>query len=247
MMPTTDTPPHGIDGTWELVYSTTHSFRQSPFFMAGRAVCTSDDDIQKYHWFCDMHRAALAISQIQSVRQIITGTTGTGNQPSPPPPQLISEFEVNVGSVPFLSDLTPWRYSGGLPISITGTIVSTADLTWDAATGAWEIHMDTVQIKGSNIPLVRNLLDNENVKLQSRILSRALEQTISSYQTPKATFRITYLDEQFRISRDMDDHIFLHVKTSNSTVPTDYQWVDADLGVGRLLEGLNDAVTKLYI
>ena len=227
--------PH-IYGTWELVYSTTQLFRHSPFFMAGRAVCTTDDQVQQYNWFCDMHRAALSISQIQSVRQIITHS------------KLISEFEINVGSVPFLSDWNPyWKYSGGLPISITGAIVSTADMTPTTEGDGWELYMDTVQIKGSNLPLIRQILDNENVALQSRTLANVLEQTISSYQTPKPIFRTTYLDEQYRISRDVDDHIFVYVKTSNATTPTDYQCVDADLGIGRLLEGFNDAVTKWYI
>ena len=93
-----------IEGTWELLYSDTQLFRSSPFFMAGRAVCQTEEEAQKYDWFCDMHRAALAISNIGKVRQIIT------------PERLISEFEVKVGSVPFLSDYTPFKYSGGLPV-----------------------------------------------------------------------------------------------------------------------------------
>ena len=238
MTPMNTTSSDQIQGTWELLFSTTQLFRHSPFFMAGRAVCTTEDDIQKYNWFCDMHRAALSISQIQSVRQIINTATN----------QLISEFEVNVGSIPFLSDFTPFRYSGGYPISITGAIVSTADITSTIDGNGWEIEMDTVQIKGSNIPLIRNLLDNDLVALQSRALANVLEQTISSYTPPvKPIFRTTYLDEQYRISRDMDDHIFVYVKTSNNTTPTNYEFVDADLGIGRLLEGFNDAITKLYI
>ena len=70
----------------------------------GRAVCTTDDDIQKYNWFCDMHRAALSISQIQSVRQIITETN-----------QMISEFEVNVGSIPSSNILVDYSYQYQVP------------------------------------------------------------------------------------------------------------------------------------
>ena len=93
-----------IVGTWELIYSNTQLFRSSPFFMAGRAVCQTQEQAQQYDWFCDMHRGALAISQIGTVRQVISGT------------RLVSEFEVKAGAVPFLNDLTPFSYSGGLPV-----------------------------------------------------------------------------------------------------------------------------------
>ena len=97
---------HDVLGTWELLYSDTNLFRSSPFFMAGRAVCKTEEEASRYDWFCDMHRAALATSVIGKVRQIISGDG-----------RLVSEFEVKVGSVPFLSDFTPFSYSGGLPVS----------------------------------------------------------------------------------------------------------------------------------
>jgi len=96
-----------IQGTWELLYSSTQLFRSSPFFMAGRAVCSTPEEAQRYDWFCDMHRAALAISTIGKVRQIINVKNG----------RMISEFETRVGAIPFLGDFTPVRYSGGLPVS----------------------------------------------------------------------------------------------------------------------------------
>lgn len=100
----TDSPL--IQGTWELVYSSTQLFRSSPFFMAGRAVCETEDQAKQYDWFCDMHRGALAISNIGAVRQIISAT------------RMVSEFEVKAGAVPFLSDFTPFAYSGGWPVSL---------------------------------------------------------------------------------------------------------------------------------
>ena len=54
-------------GTWELIFSDTQLFRSSPFFMAGRAVCADGSQADQYDWFCDMHRAALAISTIGKV------------------------------------------------------------------------------------------------------------------------------------------------------------------------------------
>lgn len=94
-----------MNGRWELLYSSTQLFRSSPFFMAGRAVCSTPEQAKQYDWFCDMHRAALAISTIGQVRQVVSDT------------RLVSEFEVQVGAVPFLSDFTPFSYSGGAPVS----------------------------------------------------------------------------------------------------------------------------------
>jgi hypothetical protein len=233
-IPNPTTSP-SIQGTWELLYSSTQLFRSSPFFMAGRAVCQTEEEAQRYDWFCDMHRAALAISEIGTVRQIITDD------------RLISEFEVHVGAVPFLSDVLPFvKYSGGLPFTITGAIVSSADITGVEDGKGWEIFMDTVEIKGSNIPLLRRILD-EGLKLQSRGLGKFLESNIPSYSNPKPIFRTTFLTEDIRISRDQDGKVFVYGKVSDSTDATDYKGVDADLGLLNLLEGLNDNFMKFSI
>lgn len=222
-------------GTWELVYTDAFLFQSSPFFQAGRAVCTTPEQAQQYQWFCEMHRKALAISTIRSVRQIISDS------------KLVSEFEVSAGAVPFLNDFTPFSYSGGLPVSIDGAIVSTADWSPSAGSGeSIEFLMDTVEIKGSNLPVLRSMLD-QGLKLQSRQLGSFLENNVSGYTNPRPVWRTTYLDDKFRVGRDVDDHIFVYVKTSESTQPTDYKNVDADLGVLNLLKGFNDAITRAYL
>jgi len=221
-------------GTWELVYSSTQLFRSSPFFMAGRAVCQDGQQAEQYDWFCDMHRAALAVSNIGAVRQVVNETS------------LVSEFEVKVGAVPFIGAKWPFSYSGGLPFTIDGAIVSSADISPVNNSSAWEIYMDTVVIKGSNIPGLRQALDG-GLYLSSRGLASVLESTVSSYTTPKPIFTTTYLDENLRISRDQDDKVFVYTKVCNSTSPTDYSNVMPDLGVSKLLEGFNDAVTKFYL
>jgi len=227
-----------LQGRWELVYCSTQLFRSSPFFMAGRAVCQDGDQADQYNWFCDMHRKALAISTIKSVRQVI----GNG--------RLTSEFEVSAGAIPFLNDLTPFSYSGGLPLTIEGAIVSTADIVDTTITGssaAWELFMDTVEIKGSNLPILRQLLDSDKVQLDSRSLSQRLEQLNADYQPPRPIFRNVFVNDKFRVSQDQDNHYFVYVKTSTDTAPTEYNNVDADLGILGLLEGFNDAVTKFYL
>jgi hypothetical protein len=221
-------------GTWELVYSSTQLFRSSPFFMAGRAVCSTPDQAQQYDWFCDMHRAALAISTIGKVRQIIS------------PERMTSEFEVKVGAIPFLSDFTPFAYSGGWPVVIEGSIVSSADVETIDGGKAWELHMDTVEIKGSNLPGLRQVLD-QGLKLQSRGLAKVLEDNVPNYETPKPVFKTTYLDNLIRISRDQDDKVFVYRKISEDMEPTNYSSVMSDLGIAKLLEGFNDAVAKVYI
>ena len=222
-------------GTWELLYSDTQLFRSSPFFMAGRAVCTTSEQAEQYDWFCGMHRAALAISEIGKVRQIVSDS------------RIISEFETKVGAIPFLSDFTPFKYSGGLPFTIEGAIVSSADITPVNDGRSWEIFMDQVEIKGSNIPLLRRVLDDERVSLKSRDLGKVLEENVSGYSNPKPIFDTTYLDDNFRISRDQDGKVFVYGKTSDSTDPTEYKDVESDLGVLKLLEGLNDNFFKISI
>lgn len=223
-----------INGRWELVYSSSQLFRSSPFFMAGRAVCSTQDQADQYDWFCDMHRAALAISNIGTVRQVISDTL------------MVSEFEVKVGAVPFLNDFTPFSYSGGLPLTIDGSIVSQADITPTEDGTAWELLMDTVQIKGSNIPGLRSILDN-GLQLQSRALGSFLENNLDGYSNPRPIFETTYLTDSIRISRDQDGKVFVYAKESEESDPTDYGKVEADLGVLKLLGGFNDAITKFYI
>ena len=42
--------------------------------------------------------------------------------------------------------------------------------------------MDTVEIKGLNVRILRNLLDSENVTLQSQDLSKVLKDNIDGYE-----------------------------------------------------------------
>ena len=177
-----------LKGEWSLIYtSSSFLFMSSPFFQAARYVCKTTEEIDRFKWFCRQHRDALAFTSIGSVKQIITDTT------------LTSEFESNVAAIP------------GLPVVIKGTIESKADI--DFENNLMKMKMDTVRIKQgtSNIPFISNLLD-EFDGLQTRILSDVLETNVDTYTTPVPEFRTYYCDDSFRISRDIDDDIYIYVK-----------------------------------
>lgn len=179
---------NNLKGEWSLVYtSSSFLFMSSPFFQAARHVCKTEEEVDRFKWFCRQHRDALAFTSIGNVKQIITDTT------------ITSEFESNVAAIP------------GLPIVIKGTIESTADV--DFENNVMNMKMDTVRIKRgtSNIPIISNLLD-EFDGLQTRILSDLLENNVNTYKTPLPKIRTYYCDDSFRISRDVDDDIYVYVK-----------------------------------
>lgn len=203
-------------GTWELVFADTQLFRSSPFFMAGRALCREGDEATRYDWFCDMHRAALAFTNIGKVRQIISPTS------------VVSEFEVQVGAAPV---------AFGYPVNIDGVIVSTASIAENRGDG-FELMMDSVEIKGSNIPLLRQALDS-GLMLRTKKVGNALESVVSDRDLfPTPLFRTTYLDSDMRISRDQDGKLFVYSRVSDNIKPTSYEDVTADLGIPKLLEGV---------
>jgi hypothetical protein len=70
--------------------------------MAGRAVCSDAAEARRYDAFCELHRAALAISTIGKVRQVVA--LGGGAQTEG---YIVSEFEVRAGAVPFVADILP--------------------------------------------------------------------------------------------------------------------------------------------
>jgi len=72
---------------------------------------------------------------------------------------MTSEFEVKVGSIPFVLDVIPFAYSGGLPFVSEGSIFSTADISPVQSDMAWEIYMDAIEIRGSNMSGRRQVLD----------------------------------------------------------------------------------------
>jgi hypothetical protein len=169
-------------GKWELVFASTQLFRSSPFFMAARAVCKEGREAASFNQFCDLHRDALAFTQIGKVVQIVTED------------KLISEFETKVAVLP------------GAPVIVRGTIVSESDIVGRTAE-SWELYMDKIKIKGSNLPLAGSFFETFG-GLPIRTLGEQLEQR--SGPRPRPIFRTYYVDKHMRISRDQDDNFFVY-------------------------------------
>jgi len=175
-----------ILGTWDLVWSDTHLFRSSPLFMAGRAVCKNPEEARRFDFFCQLHRDALAFTQIGKVVQKVTETT------------LTSEFEARGN--PLIGLPGPF---------VSGTIQSSAEITF-RGDSHWELFMDRIRIKKdtSNVPLLKSFLDDFE-GIPTRSLSGFLESTIN-LSAPRPRFFTTYLDTHMRISRDQDDKVFVY-------------------------------------
>jgi hypothetical protein len=220
-------------GRWTLVYSTSPEglFRSSPFFLTARAVCKTPDEAAKFSWFCEMHRKALAISRIGPVEQVIM-EDGT----------IVNEFNTVVGSVPFLN-----FYSGGLPVTIEGCIVSTGTMEEEEGGDIVKVGMKNVRIKGSNIPLLRGVLDGENAVLDTQALGDFIESVNSTYDNPKATLETFYLSNDVRILKDKDGIYYAYVKKGEGTELEEFGDREADLGLLGLLESFNDNVLKLSL
>ena len=175
--------PKMSKGTWELVYSSSYLFRSSPFFMSARAVCKDGTEADRFNYFCQLHREALAFTSIGHVRQVITDTS------------LTSYFDSNVAAIP------------GLPVNIKGTIVSKADIKSNEGSSL-KLLMDTVRIENSNIPVIKDLLQ----PLDSRALASVFESNFPEYSNPIPEFRCYYVDSDMRICRDQDDNVFVYNK-----------------------------------
>ena len=169
-----DMKQYSCEGEWDLVMSDTQLFRSSPFFMAARAVVPDGSQADQFNWFCDQHRAALDFSQIGRVRQVVKNG------------ELRSVFEVKAG-------LSPLAF--GLPVSVSGAIVTTADIVSDVGdvygdVAGWRLAIKSVQVENSNIPLLKEALDDW-LQLPIPQITNALEATPLDVETwrPMPLFR----------------------------------------------------------
>jgi hypothetical protein len=173
--PTSD-PAGSCEGDWDLALSSTPFFQSSPFFQSIR-VALGDQRLAENAF--DLHDRVTTPTRIGRVRQTITNGD-----------ELISEVDLEVG-LP------------GLPIRIKGTVVTTA--LWRVqSTDLAEVQIKGTRVRGSNVPLLNQLLDTVQLELPVGALYSQIQGSVP--QVPVKTF---YLDEGMRITRDLDDNFFV--------------------------------------
>lgn len=125
-------------GEWDLVLTSTQSFRSSPFFQAIRTVLGDKDSADNAF---SLHEAATSIGKVGRVRQII-GEDGS----------FVSEVDLEVGLIP------------GIPFSVKGTVVTKASFDIVGAE-QWDLYITTTQVKNSNIPFFDQFIDDYPLEL----------------------------------------------------------------------------------
>mmetsp|Transcript_30359 Transcript_30359/g.68454 ORF Transcript_30359/g.68454 Transcript_30359/m.68454 type:complete len:298 (-) Transcript_30359:98-991(-) len=181
--PTAD-PALNSQGDWELCYSSTQSFRSSPFFLAIRAFLGDDNKEVAENAF-SIHDMATTASRVGKVRQII----------DPYNTELISEYDLSVGVAP------------GLPVRVKGCVVTSADLSVSAPE-TWEMKVRGTRVKSSNVPFIDEWLDDSQVEVP---VGRVYE-AINGGDVPAAILKTYYVDEGMRISRDADENFFVFTR-----------------------------------
>jgi len=180
--PTAD-PALNSQGDWELCYSSTQSFRSSPFFLAIRAFLGDDNEAMADNLFT-IHDRATTASRVGKVRQIID----KNNQ------ELVSEYDLSVGLIP------------GLPVRVKGCVVTTAELT-ATAPETWEMKVRGTKVNGSNVPFLDQYLDDNAVEVPVGEVYQAMSGSV-----PTAVLKTYYVDEGMRITRDIDDNFFVFTR-----------------------------------
>jgi hypothetical protein len=136
--PTADPASH-CEGEWDLCLSSTQFFRSSPFFQAIRVAVGDENKAIAENGF-DLHDRATSSSRIGRVRQTISED------------KLVSEVDLEVGIIP------------GIPFRVKGTVVTDATLTVVSAE-KWEVRVQNTSVKGSNIPIVNQFMDDLRFEL----------------------------------------------------------------------------------
>lgn len=181
--PTADPAAH-CEGSWDLCYdSSGQLFRSSPFFQEIRAA-VGDDNKDVAQNFFNLHAAATIGSRIGRVRQIVTSE------------RLISEVDLEVGMLP------------GIPMKAKGTVVTSASLKI-VSDKNWDLQVDKTLVRGSNIPIFNQFMDDLQVELPVGEAYKTLQGNV-----PVFSLTTLYTDEALRISRDGDDMFYVFVRES---------------------------------
>ena len=170
-------------GEWDLGYASTQLFRSSPFFQSIRAAVGDDQKEVAENGFA-LHEQATSGSRVGRVRQTVTSD------------KLISEVDLEVGMLP------------GIPMSIKGTVISTASLDV-VSDKQWELRIENTKVTGSNIPFFDTLKDMLQVELPVGDFYSSIQG-----QVPVVPLTTFYADDTLRITRDVDDNLFVFIRES---------------------------------
>jgi hypothetical protein len=180
--PTKD-PASNCKGEWDLGYASTQLFRSSPFFQSIRVAVGEDNKEVTENGFA-LHAQATSGSRVGRVRQIVTSE------------KLISEVDLEVGMLP------------GIPMSLQGTVVSTAILNV-VSDKRWELRIENTKVMGSNIPLFNMFMDDLQLELPVGNFYSYLQG-----QVPVIPLTTFYVDDTLRITRDVDENFFVFIRES---------------------------------
>lgn len=175
-------PASNCEGEWDLCVCNTQFFRSSPFFQSIR-VALGDRSTTDNAF--DLHDRATSMSRVGRVRQIVTSN------------QLTSEVDLEVGVLP------------GIPVKIKGTVVTSAELAV-VSDQKWELKVQTTKVKGSNIPIFNQILE-ENLQIELPV-GDAYNTVQGS--VPVVPMTTLYVDESMRITRDVDENFFVYTRSS---------------------------------
>ena len=176
-----DSPQFTIRGEWDLVYTDSQLFMGSPFFLFVRELFGSNFE-QAQDTF-KLHRRATSTGRIEAVRQVITDK------------ELRSEVELNVGVIP------------GPPFSLTGTVVSSADIEYEDKFTVKVTFRDTV-VRESPFSFILDWLPPPPIKQLYKAIN-------NKKPLPASILTTYYLDDDMRITRTLDDTVFVYTRSDN--------------------------------
>lgn len=174
-----DGTEYSVEGCWDLVFTDAQLFESSPFFVTIRELFGANEKAKQAF---KMHRAATNTGEIGLVQQVLTSS------------QLKSNVDVRNGLIP------------GLPFSLRGKIVSTADLTI-IDRYSMKLSMKETSVQNSNIPGIGPLLSAASLPVGTILKSLMGD-------LPECFLSTFYLDGDLRITRNKDDNVFVYLKSS---------------------------------
>jgi len=178
----TANPADHCEGEWDLCYSSTQLFRSSPFFQAIR-VAVGDDNKQMAENGFELHDRATSGSRIGRVKQTLSSN------------QLVNELDLEVGVLP------------GLPFKVKGTVITTASMRI-VSDKKMELTIEGTKVKGSNIPFLNQIMEDE---MQMEVPMGDVYKQIRG-DVPVIAMQTFYVDESMRITRDVDENIFVYTR-----------------------------------